>query len=114
MGTGEMTMVNDRVGMVVVNTNGTSRLVREGSYWHAQARPDGKFIISDDFDGRLWLTETATGTTRVLATGLRKPKDVHLHPSFDWEGRYVIFNTTKNHRAVGLIDLNDLPPQVWQ
>jgi hypothetical protein len=106
--------VNDRIGMVVVNTNGTSRLVREGCYWHGQARPDGKFIVSDDFDGRLWLTETATGTTRVLATGLRNPKDVHLHPSFDWEGRYVIFNTTKNHRAVGLIDLNDLPPQSWR
>lgn len=114
MGTGEMTMVNDRVGMVIVSTNGTSRLVREGSYWHGEARPDGKFIVTDDFDGRVWLTETATGNTRVLATGLRKPKDVHLHPSFDWSGRYVIFNMTKNHRAVGLIDLNDLPAMNWR
>jgi oligogalacturonide lyase len=113
MGTGEMTMVNDRVGMVIVNTNGTSRLVREGRYWHGEARPDGKFMVMDDFDGRVWLTETATGNARVLATGLRNPKGVHLHPSFDWSGRYVIFNTTKNHRAVGLIDLNDLPAQNW-
>ena len=109
MGTGEMTMVNDRVGMVIVNTDGTSRLVREGSYWHGHARPDGKFMVMDDFDGRVWLAETATGNARLLATGLRSPKDVHLHPSFDWSGRYVIFNTTKNHRAVGLIDLNELP-----
>ena len=114
MNTGEMTMVNDRVGIIIVNTNGSSRLVREGSYWHCQARPDGKLIIADDFDGRLWLIETATGSTRLLATGLRQPKQVHLHPSFDWTGRYVIFNMTKNHQAVGLIDLRELPAHGWQ
>ncbi len=112
--TGEMTMINDRVGLMVVNTNGTSRLVREGSYWHAQARPDGKFAVMDDFDGRLWLTEIATGNIRLLATGLRKQRAVHLHPSFDWTGRYVVFNSTNEYQAVGLIDLNDLQPQAWK
>ena len=114
MGTGEMTMINDRVGIMLVNTNGTSRLVREGSYWHAQARPDGKFLITDDFDGRLWLVETATGNARLLATGLRTQKAVHLHPSFDWEGRYVIFNGTREGQVVGMSDLNDLPPLAWR
>jgi len=113
-GTGEMTMINDRVGLMIVNTNGTSRLVREGSYWHAQARPDGKYAVMDDFDGRLWLTDTTTGSTRVLATGLRKHGAPHLHPSFDWAGRYVVFNQTDQYQAVGLIDLNDLRPMPWR
>ena len=112
--TGEMTMINDRVGLVVVNTNGTSRLVREGSFWHAQARPDGKFAIMDDFDGKLWLTELTTGNIRLLATGLRKPKAIHLHPAYDWHGRYVVFNSTNEYQAIGLIDLNDLPAQSWR
>ena len=113
-GTGEMTMINDRLGVMAVNTNGTSRMIREGSYWHAQARPDGKYAIADDFDGRLWMIEMATGNIRLLATGLRKQKAVHLHPSFDWTGRYVIFNATNEYQAVGLIDLNDLKPQTWR
>jgi oligogalacturonide lyase len=112
--TGEMTMINDKVGIVIVNTDGSSRLVREGSFWHAQARPDGKFIVADDFDGRLWLIESATGNARLLATGLRKKGAVHLHPAFDWKGRYVVFNITADYQAIGLIDLNDLPAQKWQ
>jgi oligogalacturonide lyase len=114
MGSGEMTMINHHVGVMVVKPDGTSRLAGTGRYWHTSARPDGKFIVADDFQGRIWLIEAATGSTRLLATGLRNPKDVHLHPCFDWQGRYVIFNITKNHRAVGVIDLNELPGLAWR
>ena len=110
MDTGEMTMINHHVGIMLVNTNGKSRLVTPGRFWHTHARPDGKFIVADDFEGRLWLIETSTGSTRLLASGLRNRKDVHLHPSFDWQGRYVVFNVTRNHRAIGVIDLSELPP----
>jgi hypothetical protein len=83
-------------------------LVREGSYWHAAARPDGKFIVADDFQGRLWLIETATGNTRLLATGLRDTVRVHSHPSFDRLGRYVQFHTGRTHETVALVDLTQL------
>jgi oligogalacturonide lyase len=114
MDTGDMTMVNHNVGIMIVRPDGTSRLVTPGKFWHVHARPDGKFIVADDFEGRLWLVETATGSTRLLATGLRNPKDVHLHPSFDWKGRYIVFNVTCNHRAIGVVDLSDLPAQPWR
>jgi len=105
--TGEMTMVNDKVGVMLVSKDGTSRLLKEGRFWHAAATPDGKQVILDDFDGRLWLLETATGNLRLLATGLREQhRAVHAHASFDWTGRYVLFNTGRTHPTVAIIDLH--------
>jgi len=111
--TGEMTMVNDKLGVMLVGKDGAARLVREGSYWHAAARPDGKFIVADDFQGRLWLIETATGNTRLLATGLRDTVRVHPHPSFDRLGRYVQFHTGRTRETVGLVDLTQLAVGEW-
>jgi len=111
--TGQMTMINDKLGVMLVNKDGASRLVRAGNYWHAAARPDGKFIVLDDVQGRLWLTETATGNVRLLATGLRAKLPVHPHASFDRQGRYVEFHTGRTHETVALIDLGDLPADSW-
>jgi len=111
--TGEMTMINDKVGVMLVSKDGNARLVREGSFWHAAARPDGKFIVADDFQGRLWLIETATSNARLLATGLRDTVRVHPHPSFDRLGRYVQFHTGRTHESVALIDLTRLPAAEW-
>lgn len=108
-GTGEMTMINDKLGAMLVRPDGTARLVREGSYWHAAARPDGQVLVLDDAQGRLWLTETATGNTRLLATGLRDTIRVHPHASFDRRGRYVQFHTGRTHETVALIDLKEPP-----
>jgi len=111
--TGEMVMINDKVGVMIVGKDGTARLVREGNYWHAAARPDGKVLVLDDAQGRLWLTETATGNTQLLATGLRATLRVHPHASFDRSGRYVQFHTGRTHETVGLIDLRELPLRTW-
>lgn len=112
--TGEMTMINDQIGVMLVNKDGTARMVREGHYWHAAARPDGKFLVLDDTQGRLWLMETATWNTRLLATGLRNSvRGVHAHPSFDRQGRYVQFHSGRTHETVSLIDLSELPPGDW-
>jgi Tol biopolymer transport system component len=111
--TGEMTMVNDKLGVMLVNKHGDARLVREGRYWHAAARPDGKYLVLDDMQGRLWLTETDTGNVRLLATGLRGNARVHPHPSFDRQGHYVEFHTARTHETIGWIDLTRLPPDAY-
>lgn len=111
--TGEMTMINDKQGVMLVNKDGTARMISEGDYWHAAARPDGKFLVLDDSRGRLWLMETATGNKRLLATGLREKISVHPHASFDHHGRYVEFHTGHTHETVALIDLDSLPAMQW-
>lgn len=111
--TGEMTMINDKVGVMLVARDGSARLVREGNYWHAAARPDGRVLVLDDMQGRLWLCETATGNVRLLATGLRDTVRVHAHASFDRRGHYVQFHTGRTRETVALIDLRDLPPADW-
>jgi hypothetical protein len=104
-----MTMVNDKVGLMVVNTSGEARLVREGRYWHTAASRDGSQLVADDFEGRLWLVTTATGDVRLLATGLRDTGRVHPHPSFDRLGHFVQFHSGRTHETVALIDLRQSP-----
>ncbi|MBK7928504.1 MAG: hypothetical protein IPJ98_13740 [Bryobacterales bacterium] len=70
-GTGDMTMVNDKVGVMVVKEDSSARLVREGRYWHVAARPDGKWLAIDDNEGGSGWPETSTGNVRLLATGYR-------------------------------------------
>jgi oligogalacturonide lyase len=111
--TGELTMINDKLGIMLVRPDGSARLVREGNYWHAAARPDGKVIVADDAAGRLWLVETHTGNTRLLATGLRDRVRVHPHASFDRRGRYVQFHTGRTHETVAIIDLTELASASW-
>lgn len=110
--TGDMTMVNDKLGIMLVKKEGSARMVGKGKFWHAAARADGKKIVVDDAEGRLWLMETETGKTRLLATGIRDGVHaVHAHASFDRVGRYVQFHTGRIHETIALIDLNDLPAE---
>lgn len=112
--TGDMTMINDKLGIMLVDKNGEARLVCEGDLWHAAARPDGKLMVADDNQGRIWLVETATGNKRLLATGIRdKVRRVHAHVSFDRLGRYVQFHTGRTHETVAIVDLTSLPAADW-
>ncbi len=106
-GTGQMTMVNDKVGVMLVEKDGAARVARAGAYWHAAARPDGKFIAIDDAEGNIWIAETASGSVRLLATGIRDKVRVHGHLSFDRNGRYIQFHTGRTRETVALIDLDD-------
>ncbi|MFN9740564.1 MAG: hypothetical protein ACK562_00520, partial [Acidobacteriota bacterium] len=113
--TGEMTMINDKQGVMLVNRDGTARMVTEGDYWHVAARPDGRFMVIDDNKGRLWLLETATGNRRLLATGLRETvRSVHAHASFDRRGDFVQFHTGRTQETIAIIDLRALPPLNWK
>jgi oligogalacturonide lyase len=112
-GTGEMTLILDKTGVLIANAAGEARLIA-GDYWHAAARPDGRRLVLDDNPGRLWLMETATGNTRLLASGLRdQVRAVHAHASFDRAGRYVLFNTGRRGQQVALVDLAGLPAGDW-
>jgi oligogalacturonide lyase len=110
--TGDMTMVSIKVGILLVNKKGEGRMIAEGDYNHCAAQPDGKRVVADDVQGRLWLLDVATGAKRLLATGLEpwKLNGFHPHATFDLEGRRIIFNTAHREPTVAMIDLATLPP----
>lgn len=103
--TGDMTMINDKVGVMLLKKDGSARLVRAGNYWHAAPRSDGKFIAIDDQEGNVWISETRTGNIRLLATGIRDKVRVHGHVSFDRQGRYIQFHTGRTHETVALVEV---------
>jgi len=106
--TGDMTLIIDKVGIVIVDRTGKGRLL-PGQYWHVRARDDGKFLVADDFNGNLWLIEAATDNRRLIASGLRDTvRSVHAHASFDHTGRYVLTNTGRTRQTIALIDLGDM------
>jgi len=111
--TGEMTLILDKVGIMIADADGKARLL-QGDYWHCAARPDGQRIAADDNAGRLWLVESRSGSRRLLATGIRDTvRAVHAHASFDHTGRYVLFNNGRSERRVSIIDLSTLPGADW-
>jgi hypothetical protein len=70
--TGQMTMIQDRFGILLAKPSGEWRVVTKGWYWHTASTVDGKRLIADDFDGKLWLIDVATGSaklTRAMAGG---------------------------------------------
>jgi len=102
--TGQMTMIMDKVGIVLVERDGSNRMLAYGNYWHVTARPDGKYLVADDFDGRIWLIEAATGNTRLMATGVRRRnRATHAHASFDRLGKWILFNNSYEHDTVSLV-----------
>lgn len=110
--TGGMTLIMDKVGILIADSEGISRLL-PGDYWHVAARADGKVLIVDDMPGNLWLMEAATGNRKLLITNLRGEKRLHAHASFSRSGRYVIFNDGRAGEGVSLIDLHSIPGEGW-
>lgn len=104
-GTGQITLIVDKVGIVIAGPDGKGRLL-PGQYWHVHASEDGKFLVADDMAGNIWLIEAATDSRRLLVTGYRDGvRAVHAHASFDRTGRYIFFNNGHTRQTVALIDL---------
>ncbi|MCC6588379.1 MAG: hypothetical protein IT168_16925 [Bryobacterales bacterium] len=102
--TGQMTMIMDKVGILLVEKDGASKMLTYGKFWHAAARHDGKYIVTDDFDGHLWLLEVATGNMRLLAGNTRRNnRGTHAHASFDRDGKWVLFNNSYDHDTVSIV-----------
>ncbi len=56
---------------------------------HAYPSPDGKWIAHDDLDRKLWLTEVATGLTRLID---RAALDHHHEVSWSPDSHFIVFN----------------------
>lgn len=113
-GQGKMTMINDKVGLMMVNSAGQSEMIGRGNFWHGAASPDGALVVLDDMGGRLWLMKVADGSTLLLAAGLRDAvRTVHPHPSFDRRGHYVQFHSGRTHETVAVIDLRQRRVSEW-
>ncbi|MBL8229581.1 MAG: hypothetical protein JNL98_13920 [Bryobacterales bacterium] len=104
--TGQMTMIIDKVGVILVEKSGESRMLKEGNFWHAAASPDGRRVVLDDFQGRLWLLDARTGSLKLLVTGLRDTeRAVHAHASFNHAGNRILFNSGRTHQTVAMISI---------
>lgn len=112
--TGAMTMIMDKQGIVLVEPDGKWKVLFHGRYWHAHARGDGKVLVMDDNQGRIWVGNAETGDIRLLVSNYWKTGNKrHSHPAISESGRYVVFNDSHRHEAVSYIDLTTLDLPAW-
>lgn len=112
--TGNITMIMDKQGVVLVEASGAWRFLFHGRYWHTHARADGKVLVIDDNQGRIWLGNAETGDLRLIASNYWKSSRAqHAHPAISASGRYIVFNDGHRHQAVSYIDLSKLDLPEW-
>ncbi|MEN8227702.1 MAG: hypothetical protein ABFS38_06065 [Bacteroidota bacterium] len=73
-------------------------VVAGGQYFdHIVCTPDGKYFISDDLDGNIWMGLVRTGRYRRLCRSgstIGGYQFTSEHPFFSPDGRYAFFNST--------------------
>src|SRR5690606_35653842 len=85
--TGNMTMIMDKQGVVLVEPSGAWRFLFHGRYWHTHARADGKVLVTDDNQGRIWLGNAETGDLRLVVSNYWKTSRAsHAHPAISASG----------------------------
>ena len=72
-----------------------------GGYWHCNASPDRKWIVSDTFDGKLYRINAENNNDVTLLTQGHRlqsispfTKEAHLHPSVSPDGKWVLINSS--------------------
>jgi len=72
-----------------------------GGYWHCNSTADGKWMVVDTFDGKLYRINSADNNDVVLLTQGHRPQSVspftgeaHLHPSVSPDGNWVLINSS--------------------
>lgn len=72
-----------------------------GGYWHCNATADGKWMVADTFDGKLYRINASDNNDVVLLTQGHRPNSVspftseaHLHPSISPDGKWVLINSS--------------------
>ncbi len=112
--TGAMTMIMSEQGILLVQPSGEWKMIFEGRYWHVHARADGKVIVADDQQGRIWLGNVETGDLRLLVSNYRRAvPSLHAHAAFSSSGRYIVFNDGNRHASVSYIDLAQVSLPEW-
>ena len=66
-------------------------------FWHVASSADGKFFISDDRDGNIWIGSVKTGKYRKICnsgTIRGAAQYTHSHPFLSPDCKYAFFNST--------------------
>ncbi|WP_244901871.1 oligogalacturonate lyase family protein [Croceivirga radicis] len=96
----------NKTGIFSINTE-TNKITfhgqtTDGGYWHCNATPDGKYILGDTFDGKLYRINTKNPEEQLLLTqGHRKTSvspfssEAHMHQSISPDGKWVLFNSSR-------------------
>jgi oligogalacturonide lyase len=61
-------------------------------FWHCNGTSDGRWAVSDDFDGNVTLINRQTGEMTVLTTGHVMRPD-HTHPTFFTDNRQILIQS---------------------
>lgn len=85
-----------------------------GGFWHCNATPDRKWIVTDTFDGKLYRINAEDNNDRVLLTQGHRgisvspfTSEAHLHPSVSPDGKWVLINSSRfTESDVLLLPLN--------
>jgi len=76
---------------------GTPMIHAQFPAWHIHGSPDGKWLVADDMDRRIWLIRRDNGERRLLTRGhLGRGFQTHLHPSFAPDSASVVFSSSRN------------------
>jgi oligogalacturonide lyase len=72
-----------------------------GGFWHCNATPDQKFIVTDTFDGKLYRINSKNNEDITLLTQGHRQQSIspftseaHLHPSVSPDGKWVLINSS--------------------
>jgi len=64
------------------------------SIWHVHGSPDGRWLVADDFQYRLWLYDRMSGEMALLADlGHKTTARDHIHPTFSADSTRIEIQT---------------------
>jgi len=125
--TGKLLICYWPTGIMEIDVDGTNRrLIAAVNAWHAGATRDGRYCVVDTNwpDRGIHLIERATGRMTKLcesdsgAGNARANVEVHPHPSFSPDGRYVVFGSQKTGSpeiyAVDTAQAHERPNLWWE
>lgn len=75
---------------------GTMEVLSQYPAWHTHPSPDGRWVLGDDFERRIWLIDPVKKERRLLTQGhLGSGCKTHPHASFTPDSRRIVFNSSR-------------------
>ena len=92
--------IGGKKGNLVAVEGGKDPVIVAGGpyFWHISSSPDGKYFISDDPTGNIYIGLVETGRFRRLCqseTVLGAQQYTHTHPFLSPDCRYAFYNSTR-------------------